>query len=178
MSQRLEFGKPSTDLQAIIRLPDPDHPDYNITAGPIEHLAHLKELIEDILIKNREAISDLNLVDRWTPLVLEDIRLLEKVSFRRDLENSITVDWEYIRDKSNWSGFLPSMDDDEYRWWQITEMVPALSVPSAKLVCVESNSKYDRTKTDYRFNEHSEFDIFVLTPEEFDSLKQELTRSI
>ncbi len=177
MSPRLEFGRPSTDLQAIIRLPDSGHPDYNIAAGPIEHLVHLKGLIEEILIKNQEIISDLSLGYRRIPLGVEDMRLLEKVSFRRDLENSITVDWEYIPYESNWSGFLPSVDDDEYRWWQIAEMVPTLSVSSAKLVSVESNSKYHRTKTDYRFDEHSEFDIFVLTPEELDSLKQELTRN-
>jgi len=81
------------------------------------------------------------------------MRLLEKVSFRRNLENPITVDLEYIRGNSHGSDYFPS-GDDEYRWWQIADMVPALSVPLAKLVCVESNSKYHRTKTDYRFNEN------------------------
>ncbi len=176
MSPRLEFGKPTTDLQAIIRLPDSSHPEYELHGSAIEHLVHLKELFEDILIKNQEIISNLSLGDRWTPLALEDMKLLEEGSFRRDLENPITVDWEQIRRNNPWSDYLPS-GDDEYRWWQVSEMVPALSVPSAKLVCIESNSKFHRTKTDYRFNEQSEFDIFVLTPEEFDSLKQELTRN-
>jgi len=180
MSPPPEFGKPSTDSQALSRLPGPNHPEYELHGSAIEHLVHFRNYVVEMLSwtprEGQEAIHNPSIGQRWIPLGLEDMKLLEEGSFRRDLENPTTVDWECIRRNNPWSDYFPS-GDDEYRWWQITDLVPALSVPSAKLVCVESNSKFQATKTDHRFNEHSEFDIFVLTSEELNSLITELSRN-
>ena len=179
MSPPPEFGKPSTDSQALSRLPTLSHPEYELRGSEIEHLVHFRNYVVRMLSwtprEGQEAIHNPSIEQRWIPLGLEDMKLLEEGSFRRDLENPITVNWEYIINNP-WSDYFSS-DDDEYRWWQITDLVPALSIPSVKLVCVESNLKFEMTKTDHRFNKHSEFDIFVLTSEELNSLITELSRN-
>ncbi len=172
---RLEFGQPTTPEQAILRLPEESHPDYKIAAGVIEHLVHFRNVVEGVLNKEPDTIPDISLDERWIPLNLEDIKLLEKASFRRDLQNAITISWEYIPLDSKWAGML-QYDDNDYRWWQVTELLPSLKDSSLKLVCVESNSEFSGNEN-FRFNENSDFNILILTFGEFDSLKQELTRN-
>lgn len=180
MSSRPEFERPKTVGQAIRRLPACSHPEYEKEGGSIEHLVHLRskviDLIRSALRYGPDFLSDSALDTRWIPLEVEDVQLLEQLSFYRDLENAVTVQWEYIRKESEWANYYSS-GDDQYQWWQISEMIPPLTIQSSKLVCVETNYHFLMQETNYRTDENSEFDIYIFTPEELNSLLQELTRN-
>ena len=168
--EKLKFGRPNSAIQAMIRLPTPNHPDYwKIQCGPIEHLAHLNKHL------TRLVIEEPTLYRRWVPLNLEDMKLLESLSFRRKFEDILTIQWQYIRSSSHWQMFFPTGSSD-YRWWQITKMVPELEIPPFTLVCVESNSHFSSEKIKRHFDDFSEFNLLLLNPKELTSLKEELSR--
>ena len=176
MSTRLEFGKPNDPLQALIRLPDRQHQEYEIIGSPIEHLTHFKEALEEIAVEVLGG-KDVPLEHRWLPLEIEDMRLLEKMSFYRSPEPIITAQWELIRDEHFWADYLPRERDGEYRWWQVSKMLPSLNLPQQiELVSVETNTCFKAERTLYRYDKFSTFDLFVLKPEELQGLTEELKR--
>jgi len=181
MSRELVFGKPATVEQALLRLPDGRHPEYGKDeGGPIEHLVHfqehLVEMLSEVQEQGLEYLLNSGIDIRNIPLELEDIKLLERYSFRRDMDNSVTIQVEYIPEDNVWSLYLPS-GDDEYRWWQISKLIPPLGIPSVELLCIEMNSKYIPEETSFRFDDDSEFEVFLLTTEELNSLYQLLKRN-
>ncbi len=120
---------------------------------------------------------ELSLYERWVPLGLEDMKVLERFSFRRKLEDALTVQWEFVRDSSQWELFFPT-ESDSYRWWQISKMTPDLELPLLTLVCVESNSHFILEGVKHHSDDSSEFDLLLLNPQELISLREELTRNV
>lgn len=176
MSERLEFGKPRDIAQALLRLPSRQHPDYVKTGGPIEHLTYFKEHLEETISLIKKGI-EITPKMTWIPLELDDMKLLEKVSFYRSSKPIITADWVTIQRENSWALLLPRDDDEEYRWWQITQMRPSLGLPDEmKLICVETNTRFMGERVNYRYNELSVFDFFVVKPEELQNLCEELAR--
>ena len=176
MSIRLEFGKPNDPFQALIRLPDRQHQEYEINGSSVEHLTHFKEALVEIAVGVLEG-KDVSLEHRWLPLEIEDMKLLEKMSFYRSPEPIITANWEFIRDEHFWADYLPRERDGEYRWWQVSKMLPSLNLPKqVELMSVETNTRFESKRTLYRYDEFSTFDLFVLKPEELQGLTEELKR--
>ena len=176
MTERLVFGRPESSSQAMLRLPTRKHPDYDTEygGGPIEHLSHFEEHLTYLATEILNGMRP-SLLERCIPLELEDMKVMEAVSFRRELGSALTVGWEYIRASSHWGLFFPTGDND-YRWWQISEMTPKLELPSFSLFCIESNEQWVKERVEHRFNDFSEFELILLSSQELTSLKEELTR--
>jgi hypothetical protein len=172
MGERLKFGRPDSPAQALLRLPTRQHPDYLSSGGPIEHLVHLNEHLGVVSVER----DGLPLIERNVPLNIDDMRLLEKFSFRRRRDELLTIQWESIRRGSEWSLIFPQ-GYDSYRWWQVARMQPDLDLPGLIFVSVELNSRFCSQPTEWRSDENSEFELFLLTPEELMGLKAELTRN-
>ena len=181
MSIELAFGKPTTVEQALSRLPDRTHSEYGkVVGGSIEHLVHfrerLTELQNELQMHGPDYLHNTSLDARNIPLELEDIKLLERYSFRRDLANSVVIQMEYVPEDNEWSLYLPN-GDEEYKWWQISKLIPSLNFPSVELISVEMNSKSIYEEINYLSDEDSEFEIFLLTAGELNSLYQLLKRN-
>lgn len=172
MKERLKFGRPDTPAQAILRLPTREHPDYEITTSPIEHLTHFNEWLTGLVVRFPAALES-PLLDREIPLEYEDVRLMEKFSFSRQKEERFTVQWGFIRKNNELSLIFPS-GSDNYRWWQISRVVPKLDLPRLSMICVETNRNFSLEDTEYRFNENSEFSFLLLTSEELANLKEKI----
>lgn len=169
----LEFGKPQNPSQALIRLPDKSHPGYDEERkGPYGRVAHFREFMFDVLSKISDGI-DIPLEERWFPLKVEEMKLLiDSYSFKRKPEPMLITNWRTIDKESVWGKEYFSTGEDGYRWWRIHEMEPSLDTQGFELICVETNHSYSKKTI---FNENSRFDIFVLKPEELQSLVNELS---
>lgn len=173
---RLEFGRPVDSDQAFLRLPTNDHPLYGSDTA-IEHLAHLCLTLYELqsLDLTPEQLRQICLDDRLVSLSLEDIQLMEKVSFRRNGLIAL-AQHEYIQSQNPWSLYLPS-GDNGYRWWKVTDKEPDLRIAGTRFVCIESNRRYKHMHdTQWRSDSDSEFDIGLLLPDELDLLVTEITR--
>ena len=169
---RLEFGRPQDPLQATFRLPDKVHPEYKIDGGPFEHLAHLKKVLLETIGKILIG-QEIPLEERYVPLEIEDMKLLKQASsFICSQESILTAEWNALSEKSAWAEYFPS-GDHGYRWWQVSQMKPALGISGYEIFCVETNDQFEQ---ETHFNQNSAFDIFILTPEEIKSLKKDLIR--
>jgi hypothetical protein len=177
MSRGLEFGKPEDQYRALIRLPDRGHSEYHSAGGPIEHLTHFKEAVLEIATTVNEG-KTLPLDARWIPLELADMKMMERISFSRLPDPVVTAQWGYLSDGSVWYPHVPGeIDDDEWRWWQVSLMEPSLNLPRKhELICIETNSRFSGEVTLHRYDEHSEFDLFIVNPDELRNLQDELTR--
>lgn len=175
----LEFGRPKTASQAWIKIPDDLHPNYRIDGGSYEHCAHFRQFILGFLSSwVKGEVKNLSLEARMAPLETEDIRLLFQVnSFYRDLGSPFTVNWGYIEPSnfSVWSSVLPS-GDNNYRWWQITTLLPDVKFGNYRLYCIEMNDRFSPEKTERRFDEGSEFELVFARKGEMKTLKKELSR--
>jgi len=170
---RLEFGRPTSVSQALYRLPGKDHSRYDKEEG-VEHVAHFKKRLTILhhLIENEVHIP---LEIRWIPLQIEGMKLLKTSnSFVRKPDPILTVSWEYVSNKSYWGkNFFPS-GNEEYRWWQISEMDPNIDLPKYKLICVETNNQFDKST---HYNKHSDFDLFIMKPEDLEFLAEVLMKN-
>ena len=173
--ETLRFGRPESFEQAILRLPNTDHPEYKIIDGPIQNLNYLKETLESTL-KRYEQERTFALEDRLVSLNLEDIKLMETISFKRQAEGSNIVQWEYMRPENMWSQIYPCTDDD-YRWWRVTRMVPEFdSEGGLILIGIETNATFSTRDIFRHDGAKSEYDIGFVIPSEFDALVGEITR--
>lgn len=170
----LEFGIATNLESALVRIPGRENDNYFIEGSPYEHVTHLKEHIERI--KNK--LDSLVLCDRAMPLETEDVGLLFQVnSFKRNLESAETFDWRSLEEDADnpWAIFLP-VEDNNYRWWQITTLTPDVSIGDYKLYCIEMNSSYEHPSPIVRFNEKSKFEFVFATDEEMSMLLTELSK--
>lgn len=172
----LEFGNPRTIESALSRIPGRDHPQYSIQCGAYEHCTHVKEHLYKIINYD---LAQLSLEDRMIPLVTEDMRLLFQLnSLKRNLDTASTFRWSSIEFDENetWTTLLP-VGDDNYRWWQITEIMPGVSVEGYKLISIEMNSRFESSSDDIRLDDRSEFELVVVRNDELDRLISLLTKS-
>jgi hypothetical protein len=168
---RLEFGKPTTFDQALMRLPNIKHPLYESDTN-IQHLSHTHEKILELAFLNLHRpneLADTQLEERLIPLSTEDVHLLEKSSFRRDSIPMLIVQWRYLDPLSDWGQCLPS-GTYSFRWWKIAGMHPDFPGKTHKLVCIESNNVYKAKITNIRNNANSDFDIGIVSQPEIDTL--------
>lgn len=175
----LKFGRPVTGAEAVYRIPDISHPDYQISGGPHEHCAHFREFILENFIKLSLAKSEekISLGGRMCPLLNDDIKLLREVnSFYLDDNSDFIVNWGNIEtsEKSPWAEVLP-VGDKEYCYWRISKLDPGVSFFQYSLYCIEMNPKFD-TESNTRRNSDSEYEMVFATDEEIKTLKDELVR--
>ena len=141
---RLEFGKPQSPLQAIIRIPDRSHPEYDKDGGPFEHVAHFGETLANIIRKILDG-EDIPLEGRWIPLEIEDMKLLRDVSsFTCEQEPILTTYWGTISQESVWGREYFPTRDNSYRWRQVSKMNPRLDMKGFELICVETSDCSDQ----------------------------------
>lgn len=141
---KLEFGRPQTPRQAFYRLPTKDHPHYDDNEA-IEHLAHISSALFELQIlglKDLGQLQQTDLDERLFLLTLEELQIMEEVSFRRAGNIIALAQHEFIQKGNLWSSYLPS-GDDGYRWWKVTDIEPDLGIAGARFVCIESNKRYE-----------------------------------
>jgi len=153
----LTFGKPETVEQALLRLPDRTHPLYE-KDQVIEHLAHFKEwFIETYLQIMGGRLARLD--NRFAPLTVEEIIIMKNLSFARD-KVLFTANWNFVpKTLYPWYKLYPT-EDNEYRWWQVSEMLPQPKLPHGiKLVAIETNKEFNLNQTGWRLNDQSDFEV-------------------
>jgi hypothetical protein len=173
MSILLEFGRPTSPVSALVRIPGRNDPNYGKEDGdPYEHCAHFQEFVLDMFTAwSTNKIDSLPISKRYIPLETEDIRLLFDVnSFYRDIEGGTTIDWAPVgTNKGQWGEILP--EDEEHHWWQITTFCPDVRFGDYRLYSIEINNKFKIEKSLYRLNRYSEFSIVMAKDEEINELK-------
>lgn len=182
MTTRLEFGPPQDIEQAQFRLPTRDHPSYS-SDGAIEHLAHLKEVLDELLSlheNDRTEFLETTLERRFVPLNLKDLKLLEQVSYKRQFPPILEKDHATLFDITPWINILPAGDDD-YGWWKIYAMTPELTIEGHNLVCIMFNqykwSHHFPPQAHFLDDEDWEIEIGIVTDEELSLLLKDLGRS-
>ena len=177
----VEFGRPKTFPDALIRVPDRNDPEYNsVDGGPYEHCAHFREYLTETwssVVAKTKPLKDIPLEGRMVPMETDDLKLLFQVnSFYRDLNNDVyTRDWAHIPKglDTPWQDLLPE-GTDEYRWWQITHFTPDIKLGWYRLYCIEMNNQFETKRTSVRFDENSEFEFVFATKSEIGLLKKAL----
>ena len=178
----LEFGRPTSPEQALTRIPDGSHPNFQDPENedvPYQAVAHFREFVEGFvkMCESGEAARTI-LEDRMEPMETDDLRLLFQLdSFYRDLKTSSTYEWSAINPESQWAYYFPSGDGD-YRWWQITALDPDVRCGPYRLYCIEINSRFFPIDSKVRFDDNSEFEMMFATEEEINSLKEALEKSL
>lgn len=158
MTEQLMFGRPQNAAQAKLRLPTRQHPEYNVDGGPMEELAHLNKQLSDWEDAIRNGLV-LPLGERRVPLSPEAMRQLERRSFCRDPETALTAFDAYTKPAGT---------------WQISKMKPEVGNSKFCLICLKSQEQIRLDSKLEPYDPRSEFEIFLLTFKEPDSLKSEL----
>ena len=177
MGISLEFGRPLSSPQALIRLPGREHADYPIDGGPVEHVAHFKEWVLEMFSKYmNNGFENIPIGDRSIPLNAADLRyIFGQNSYWQNREDVYTQNWAYVEeDETNpWCEIVP-LGDDEHRWWQISSFTPDTEFGDHKLYCVEMNSRFKQKDTKIRLDEFSDIEIVFATEKEIEALKASL----
>lgn len=174
----INFGRPSSFAEAVLRIPDRTHPDYQISGGPHEHCAHLREfLIEKILFLSmlNEGVT-VPLATRSIPLNPDDISLLSVSNSFRIGEPVYLTRWSMLKNTNDnpWIEFLPS-EDDGFHFWKISKMDPKILFSGYELYSIETHPRFDLSM-DYRLNLESDFEIVLAKEEEIKLLVDDLSR--
>lgn len=173
----LEFGRPTTTDQALIRIPN-DWADGVFADGPMNaHNDGLKTLIREFAAMGTgELLGDIFIMFRMVDMTVDDMRILHRAnSFYRDVENAFIADWEKIGSECDpWAIVLPHGVGGN-RWWQIGTFQPDVRFGSYRLYYIETNEEFSVGRTKTRFDENSEFLVGFATEVEIASLKKELT---
>ena len=173
-----DWWTPGNPERALHVLPDRSYPAYK-TDEVVEHLVHLKENI----IRIKEIYESDNFIprpnDRFIPLGSDDIKELEKLSFRRG-DVLATIKWEcLIEEKAGHFEDIFATGDHNYRWWQFTKMVPEMALSeNLKLVCIETNSNFNLEASTKRSDKNSEFEVGFAYDGELKFLIKHLSRNI
>lgn len=170
--EKVVFGRPETNIQALARLPQNNHPEKRIRLD-IAELAHLRvNLIntnDQIVVKERPLLEN-----RIATLSIESFKLMEKVSFRRG--DKLLTAWKSIPGNlSSWGEiFFPEGAEDDCIWWQICELYPKFVLPNNwKFISIETHPRFGFK--DYRSDDESRFDIGLVTNEELQVLIEYLS---
>ncbi len=164
---RIEFGRPTDFYQAVMRLPNTDHPDYGVDQQ-IERLAHLKDRLESPLVGPLE--------ERMVPLDIEDVALMERWSFVLGKPEEV-FPWTRVGSSSSWAPLF-YRDENEYGYFTIWFPEPRLETQNGweKLLCVAENRSFD-VPTDRVLllsDPETELNLGIVNRDEYDDLLKAL----
>lgn len=135
-----------------------------------QNLICFQEWFAQAMDAMQSGVADIPLDYRFAHLDVDEMFFMQGILY---YEGKVLLEsnWEYVpQDLVGWSDLLP-VEDNEYHWWQVSEVSPGFELPSgAHLVVIELNSRHDWDDVGERFDRDSEFEIGFVTDEELQRL--------
>lgn len=135
-----------------------------------ENLLTFQEWVDEAMMAMQTSVTDIPLDYRFAHLSIDEMFFMQGILYYEGkvLQES---NWEYIpQDLIGWSELLPT-EDEEYHWWQVSEVSPGFELPvGTHLIVIELNSRFDMDENWERFDRDSEFEVGFVTDEELELL--------